>query len=110
MGGSNEHRQHARIKKLLFSEMSVFEESGLAEMPSLGRTLNLSEGGILMEIPKGIPFQLKVKVNLGIGDDVIALDGEIVNLRKKDDGDFEVGIAFSNPTQEQRDLIKACAT
>jgi len=98
-------RDFSRVTKLLFTEMSSFDEKGEGATLSLGRTLNISEGGMLLEVAKSMPFQLKVSLRLGFQNEVIEMDGNVVHLGKTDGGDMEVGIEFVNPTEDQLKII-----
>ncbi len=105
MSEQDKERKFPRVHKLLFTEVTSFDDNGEAVMPSLGRTLNISEGGMLLEVPKGIPFQMRVNVSLGFEDDVVKMEGNMVHLRKTDNGAMEMGIEFTGPTDEQLELI-----
>lgn len=98
-------RDFLRVSKLLFTELTSYDQKEDGAMQSLGRTLNISEGGMLLEMAKDMPFQLKVNLRLGYKDEVIEIEGAVVHLRKTEDGDMEVGIEFINPTQDQLKII-----
>ncbi len=98
-------RDFPRVTKLLFTGMSSFDEKGEGAMLSLGRTLNISEGGMLLEVSKNMPFQLKVNLRLGFQEEIIEMEGNVVHLRKTDAGDIEIGIEFINPTKDQLEII-----
>jgi len=100
-------RKYPRVQKLLFTEVTSYDTEGEGSVSSLGRTLNISQGGMLVEIGKGIPFQLKVSLNLGFKDDIVKLDGDVVHLKKTDDGSVEIGLEFTSLSEEQEEFIRS---
>ncbi|MDH4184108.1 MAG: PilZ domain-containing protein [Nitrospinota bacterium] len=99
-------RKSPRVAKLLFTELTPFTEGGAQGTPSMGRTMNLSEGGILLEIPHTMPFDIPINIALGIEDDVVRLTGKLAHYHKKDDGSLEIGVEFVNPTENDLALIR----
>jgi hypothetical protein len=77
------------------------------DLQSVGRTLDLSEGGILLETPQPVPAGNNVvDITLGIREHVIHTLGEIVHQRVLENGNFGIGIAFSNLSSEDSLAIK----
>ena len=99
-------RKSQRVAKLLFTELTPFTEGGAQGSPSMGRTVNVSEGGVLLEMPATMPFEIPIKVSLGVEDDVVRLSGKIAHYHKKDDGTIEIGVEFVNPAKEELEIIK----
>ncbi|TNF48910.1 PilZ domain-containing protein, partial [bacterium] len=62
---------------------------------SVGRTLDLSKGGILLELPSALPSpNEEVEITLGIKNNVIRVKGRIVHQRQLENGHFGLGISF----------------
>lgn len=101
MDGKAAKRSSLRVSKILFAEMTSFDQKEDGATQSLGRTLNISEGGMLLEVAKDMPFQLKVNLRLGFKNEVIEIEGAVIHMRKTEAGDMEVGIEFVNPTDNQ---------
>jgi hypothetical protein len=82
------------------------DEEGKVDLEVVGRTLDLSEGGILLEIPHTVPSTNKeVEVTLGIRDNVIQTVGEIVHLRELENGHFGLGISFKDLSDTDAAII-----
>ena len=106
MKAMSKTRKSQRVAKLLFTEVTPFTEGGAQGTPSMGRTLNLSEGGILVEFPRTMPFEIPVNVALGIEDDVARLKGKLAHFHKNDDGTLEIGVEFVDPSTQTLKLIR----
>lgn len=106
MNETDAERDSLRVSKLLFTELTSLDLEGNDAMQSLGRTLNISTGGILLEMAKDTPLQLRVNLRLGIKDDIVEIEGNVVHLSKTETGEIELGIEFINPTDNQKKIIK----
>jgi len=106
MKAMSKTRKTQRVAKLLFTEITPFTEGGAQGTPSMGRTLNLSEGGILMELPATMPFEIPLHVSLGIEDEVARIPGKLAHYHKRDDGTIEIGVEFTNPGKKDLTLIR----
>jgi hypothetical protein len=102
MSEAEDKRSDKRLHRFYLTIMTGYDEHGEFDIASVGRTMDISEGGIKMEVPAGVDFHLRVGVTLGVEDDVMKLDGDVVHLRKKDDGDMELGVQFTNMSEEQK--------
>lgn len=98
-------RKNARVAKLLFTEVTPFTEGGAQGSPSMGRTINVSGGGILIELPQTMPFEIPINVSLGVEDDVARLKGKLAHYHKKDDGSIEIGVEFIEPEGKDKEIL-----
>ena len=96
----NEQRskpRHKRLETLNLVSLSHKDPDGRVDLEIVGRTLDLSEGGILLECSRSVPSgNREVEVILGIREHVIKVTGEIVHTRDLDDGNVGLGIAFKD--------------
>jgi len=90
---SAEKRRHIRIDSLNLSHITVFEE-GVVVYQGMGRTLNVSESGILLETKYQIPAGDKMNISIGLEDDLMELIGKAVFAKETDPGRHETGIEF----------------
>lgn len=100
------HREHPRVERILMTAVEQFNETGELAESRIGRTLNISEGGILLEVHQPLPFLSKVTLSLAIKEDIIKAEGEVAHLRKTRDGKIEMGIMFLNLSDRDRNIIK----
>ncbi len=99
-------REYPRVNRLRLTAVERFGELGELAEETIGRTLNISEGGMLLEMVKPLPLLSKVALSVGLGDTVLHLEGEVVHLRKNDEGRIETGIQFAGITGEDREHIR----
>ncbi len=98
--------RHKRLETLNLVSLSHKDPDGRVDLEIVGRTLDLSEGGILLECSQSVPSENKeVEVILGIRDHVIQITGEIVHTRELDDEMVGLGIAFRDISVEDARII-----
>ena len=98
--------RHKRLETLNLVSLSHKDPDGRVDLEIVGRTLDLSEGGILLECSQSVPSENKeVEVILGIRDHVIQITGEIVHMRELDDEMVGLGIAFRDISAEDARII-----
>jgi hypothetical protein len=90
---TKEKRKHPRISSLNLSYVCLDENNEIIKQ-GMGRSLNVSESGILLETHFPIDDQLIVTLTLGLEEDLVDIKGRPVHTRINDDGKYEVGIEF----------------
>ena len=76
--GRTERRKYIRPEALNLLDYLVVDDQGKQGDYSMGRTLNVSKGGILMETHIPLPQGQRVMITLGLKDDLIDIMGRIV--------------------------------
>ena len=95
-----------RLESLNLVSFSHLDTNGRTDMEVVGRTVDLSEGGILLEIPNPLPStNAEVELTLGIQDEVIRVKGKIVHQRELDNDHFGLGISFVDLSDEDASII-----
>ena len=72
----------------------------------MGRTLNVSEGGILLETHIAIDPQYIVLLDIAMEDDLMQFKGKIAHIKKREDGKFESGVAFIEMDEEKIQFLR----
>lgn len=93
---NQEKRRHQRFSSLNLSYVCLDEEQRTIKQ-GMGRTLNLSEAGILLETHFPISKEHHVVLSIGLGEDLVDLRGRPVHVRATGQGTYEIGIEFVNP-------------
>ncbi len=75
---TTERRRFIRPEALNLLDYLVVDEQGRQGEYSMGRTLNVSEGGILMETHIPLPIGQQVMITLGLEDGLVDVMGRIV--------------------------------
>ena len=90
----DEHRKHGRVDSLnLLDYICIDQDNQRLAQRGMGRTLNVSSGGITLETHNEIksPF---VELTIGLEDDIIELKGRVVYCKKNENDKFATGIEF----------------
>ena len=101
----DENRKHRRISSLNLSYICLDEDRKTVKQ-GMGRTLNLSESGILLETHFPIAAEHTVILSIGLEDRVVDLKGRPVHVRSTDKGVYEIGIEFIDPDAKTLKAVK----
>ena len=91
---NDSQRKHPRYKSLNLLSYVCIDENRDVVRQGMGRTLDISEAGILLETHAPIPLQHTISLTIGLEDDVTEIDGRAVYCRPGASGKYESGIAF----------------
>lgn len=100
-----ERRQKPRIEKVNLVQISRFDEDGFRADLATGRTLNISEGGIRLELHHAVPLRSRVKLSVVLGDSICDVQGTVVYLESLDDVRCRMGIEFEDLDTETRKTL-----
>jgi len=90
-----DQREHERIGSLNLSYVYV-DENGTPVREGMGRTLNVSESGILLETIFYIAPGNFLLLNVAVGEELLDLKGRVVHCRKNAAGRYQAGVEFSD--------------
>ncbi|MBW1988818.1 MAG: PilZ domain-containing protein [Deltaproteobacteria bacterium] len=104
---SIERRRHPRIDSinLLAYTSYEYEEGGRIASQGMGRTLNVSESGILLETHEALGKGL-LCLTLALEEDLVDLKGKVVRSTHAEDGSFSSGIEFVNLGERETEALK----
>ena len=104
-------RSAPRIDSLNLISYIFSDREGNILGQGMGRTLNISEGGILLESSASAPLDLAeiFTLEMALEENIIQVKGKLIYSRKGDGGRFVYGIQFVTPSDETRNLLKAYA-
>lgn len=91
---NNGKRRYIRMDALNLLEYVLLDEKGEIATRAMGRTLNISEKGILLETH--IPFEpgRHLLITIGLEEDLVDVRGLVKHAEKRDDKYFGAGIEF----------------
>ena len=102
---SENKRKHERIQSLNLSYICIDEDENIVKQ-GMGRTLNLSETGILLETHFPIEPNHMVQLTISLEEDLLDIKGKPVHVRPRDQGKYEIGIQFVELDQSASQIIK----
>ncbi|MGD9106308.1 MAG: PilZ domain-containing protein [Desulfobacterales bacterium] len=103
---TKDRRKHARINALNLISYSCIDETVQAVTQGMGRTLNVSQGGILLETHVPIDPSHTVALAIGLEDDLINIKGRVVFSMAGREDRFEAGIEFIEIDEAALDVLK----
>ena len=102
---SKNKRKHERIKSLNLSYVCLDEDENIIKQ-GMGRTLNISESGILLETHFPIEPEHLIQLTISLEEDLLDLKGKPVHVRSNDEGVYEIGIQFIELDQNAANVLK----
>jgi hypothetical protein len=102
---SENKRKHQRIPSLNLSYICLDEKNNIVKQ-GMGRTLNISESGILLETHFPIEPKYLVLMTIALKEDLLEIKGKPIHSRSNETGEFEIGIEFLEPNQDSIRLLE----
>ncbi len=99
-------RHHPRVKNLSLVQIDQHDEEGLQADLATGRTLDISSGGLRLELHHPLPLRTIVEMSLALDNDLVNVQGRVVYLEEIDDERCAMGIQFIDVGAETRDLLE----
>lgn len=90
---TQERRKSDRFDTLNLSCVQI-DEDGSTVFEGMGRTLNVSNGGILLEIVSDNALAGHIAMQIALEDDLVDLSGNIVHCDPEESRMYHVGIEF----------------
>ena len=102
---SENKRKHERVRSLNLSYICIDEDRNIVKQ-GMGRTLNISESGILLETHFPIESNHTVQLTMGLEDDLLDLNGKLVHIQSMEEGKFQIGIQFIDLDEKAESILK----
>lgn len=100
-------RHHPRIENLNLVQISRFDEEGFRADLATGRTLDISEGGIRLELYHPLPLRTVVSLTLALDNELLDVKGRVVYLEEIDDDRCAMGIQFVEVDADAAGLLSS---
>ncbi len=106
-----ERRRHPRVDSINLLAYTTFGDDERIKSQGMGRTLNVSQSGILLETHEAMEGDDHVAVTIALEEELVFIRGSVVRCIKADDGTFASGIKFFDMTDNElaalQDYIQA---
>ena len=103
---SDRKRKDERIHSTNLLTYFCVDENNQTILQGMGRTLNVSEGGILLETHVPIDSQHIVCLTIGMEEDLMHFRGKIAHSKRREDGKYESGVEFIEMDERKRRFLK----
>jgi len=100
---TDNERHHPRIENLNLVQISRFDED--VDLAT-GRTLDISPGGMRLELYQPLPLRTILSLTLALGDTLVDVRGKVVYLKEIDDERCAMGIQFVDMDQADRQQLE----
>ena len=95
-----DNRKHRRFDSGNLLSYVCLDGQNKIVQQGMGKTIDVSEGGILLETHVSINPDYSILLSIGFEDDMADIKGNVIYSRKRSDGMIESGIRFLNITSE----------
>ena len=102
---SEDHRVSERKDSLNLLDLVVMDESDTIIGREMGRTLNVSETGILIETPARLEVGQRLCVTVAVEDDVIEMIGRVMRVVENADGIINAGVEFVETYERDHEVL-----
>ena len=102
---NDEKRKHSRIDSLNLLNYVYTEAKEEGSMQGMGRTLNISESGVLLETHTPISVGVPISLTIGFEEDVVDIKGRVVYTKENAEDMYESGIEFYGMEKDAQDIL-----
>jgi hypothetical protein len=103
---TEEKRKHYRIDSQNLLNYVCYDEEDNVVRQGMGRTLNVSKTGILLETHVEPESGERIELTIGFEEELLTLQGNIVYVRPGHEGKFESGIQFFDVDEASEKLLQ----
>ena len=89
-----ERRRHPRFESLNLISYVSRDEDSIVLGHGMGRTLNICEGGILLETPEPLHPRNVVILSIGLKEEIAEITGRVVYSMTCPEGTIKSGVSF----------------
>ena len=101
-----ERRSVSRFDSKNLIAYVCLDENNQKSRQGMGRTLNISEQGILLETRIPMEPDSSISITIALEEELMDIDGRIAFSNKMGDGIYETGVHFNNPDEEKRRFLR----
>jgi hypothetical protein len=104
-----DRRKHERKDTQNLIHYTLLGEDGSALTRNMGRTLDVSEEGLLLETHIALDKGQNVLLTVALDEDIVDIKGKIVHSKKSgpaEENTFNSGIEFTNIGPEEKAVLK----
>lgn len=104
---NEEKRKYNRIDSLHLLNYVYTDDKAEETMQGMGRTLNVSESGILLEThTPPISVGSVVSLTIGFEENVVDIKGRVIYTKESDSDMFESGIEFFDVDEKAQKILE----
>ncbi len=101
-----EKRGCSRIEAINLLNYVYLDEEGNEILQGMGRTMNVSEKGILLETHHYVEQGQRLSLTIGLEEDMVDILGKVVYTRQERPSVYAAGIEFAEMDESAREILK----
>ncbi len=101
-----EKRASRRIRSLNLTSYTPKKGEKQDYIVSIGRTLDVSEGGVKVETHRKLAKGTELEMDIAIEDKIITAKGEVLHTEELKNGLYGTGIRFTSIREEDRKYLR----
>ena len=102
-----DNRKHRRFDSGNLLSYVCLDGNEKVVQQGMGKTIDVSEGGILLETHVSINPDHTVLLSIGFKNEMADIQGDVMYSRKRSDGMIESGIKFKNITKDCMSILSS---
>jgi hypothetical protein len=103
--GPEEKRKYPRVKTDNLISYVCMDEEGNELDQGIGRALDISQGGLLLESHTPIRSEKILLASVDVNNELIEINGEVAYCRESGPGMFLTGIRFLESNEKIRNVV-----
>jgi hypothetical protein len=103
-------RRHPRTGSHNLVSYVCLDEGAHVKSEGIGRTLNVSEGGILLETREPFDPSCTITLMIALEDELMELKGRVAYAKERAGGRHETGIQFIDSEEKKMRLLRQFIT
>ncbi len=100
-----ERRMYPRIDTIELVSYENYETTKTELMQGMGKTVDLSLGGVCFESTHALPLGSEIKLSFALGDSVVETSGQIVSLNLTSDLHVMIHVRFGELPDSDRQIL-----
>ena len=101
----DEHRRYKRVDSVNLLSYVSMDEDGKPLEQGMGKTLNISQGGLLLETPVPIDAKYIMLMTVDIQDHLIKIKGKVAYSKEVKKKIFHTGVRFLESNEKIREIV-----
>jgi c-di-GMP-binding flagellar brake protein YcgR len=101
----SDKRKYSRVASTNLLNYVCMGEDGEPCHQGMGRTLNVSESGMLLETYTPIDSEAPISITIGIEEELVDIEGKVIYLKESAKDIYEAGIQFSKIDEKEQAIL-----
>ncbi|HKL48071.1 MAG TPA: PilZ domain-containing protein [Desulfuromonadales bacterium] len=98
-------RRDERLEAINLLDYTTLDEQGKTVNHAMGRTLNVSESGVLLDTHIPLRVGQTIVLAIELEEEIVELTGKVVHIEKNEQGRYSSGIEFEDFSSEDQRIL-----